>query len=62
VILVGINAKKHADYNLFLQELLAKVKIPKLELRRFENLREGRKPAWVYPPDCKPDFEFVGSD
>ena len=62
VILVGINAKKHADYNLFLQELLAKVKIPQLELRRFENLREGRKPAWVYPPDCKPDFEFVGSD
>lgn len=59
VILVGVNAKEHADYDAFLQELLSKVRVPELELDQFENLMEGHKPNWYFPPQCRPRYDFV---
>lgn len=62
VILVGVDADKQADFEVFMKELLSNVHVPGLDLANFENLMGDNKPVWYKPPNCSADWRFLDAD
>lgn len=59
VIIVGVKARHDANYDMFVAELLSKVKIKGLDLGMFEKLMPDDNPDWYHSPDCHPQFAFI---
>ncbi|MBA4228417.1 MAG: hypothetical protein C0456_17545 [Hyphomonas sp.] len=62
VILVGVDADKQADFEVFIKELLSNVQVPGLDLANFENLMGDNRPVWYKPPNCSADWKFLDVD